>query len=259
MLRFARKEAEDGRSVAPNLKMSDKPFNRQRSYRALFYSGIKAGEGGKDLHRTWDTHFRRFLPVERNAEILDAGCGSGGFVAYLHDLGYHRAEGVDINPDAVRRGREAATSDLHHADLRHWLSERPERYRAIVARDVLEHFDKEEIVETVGLIRRGLKENGRLILQTVNAQSPFGLHIRYGDFTHEIAFTASGITSLLTRIGFSRVICHPVRPAAAHSWRAAVRHGLWRPLELLLRLCQAVETGSGEGVFTRNLIAVADK
>ncbi len=239
--------------------MSDKPFNRRRSYRALFYSGVKTGNGGKELHRTWHGRFRRFLPAERDAEILDAGCGSGEFVSFLLGLGYSRTEGVDINPDAVGRGKEAGIPNLHRDDLREWLKARPGRYRVVFARDVLEHFDKEEIVGVAGLLRGGLKEGGRLVLQTVNAQSPFALHIRYGDFTHETAFTAASLTALLVRSGFRSVACFPARPPAAHSLPAALRFGLWFPIELLLRTCQAIETGNRRGIFTRNLIAVADR
>lgn len=38
---------------------------------------------------------------DRNARILEAGCGSGRVVKHLHDLGYRQVEGVELNQVAV--------------------------------------------------------------------------------------------------------------------------------------------------------------
>ena len=38
---------------------------------------------------------------DRNARILETGCGGGRVVKYLHDLGYWRVEGIEPNEAAV--------------------------------------------------------------------------------------------------------------------------------------------------------------
>ena len=66
---------------------------------------------------------------------------------------------------------------------------------------------------------RALKPGGRWILHTANAESPFYGRVRYGDITHEQAFTQSRSTSssplpALHRCAASKI----VRPCMA--WRA---------------------------------------
>lgn len=230
-------------------------------YRRVFYSSPpgRISSGEQKIFRAWDSHFKPHLPPPGVGPILDIGCGNGAFVRYLRRRGYSGVEGVDIDPGKIRQGREAGIDGLHHGDLKKWLPEHPGRYRAVTARDVLEHFRKEEIVALARSINRALKPKGRLILQTTNAQSPFALAIRYGDFTHETAFTSVSLATLLRKCGFARIRIFPVRPAAAYSFRALLRRTAWTALELVLRIYQVVETGNGSGIFTRNLIAVADK
>lgn len=52
---------------------------------------------------------------------------------------------------------------------------------------------------------RALKPGGRLILQTPNADSPWALGVRYGDFTHEICLNPNSAQHLLTVGGSQRV------------------------------------------------------
>ena len=84
--------------------------------------------------------------------------------------------------------------------------------------------------------------------------------MRYGDFTHEQAFTAQSLTQLLTASGFSRVSCEEHGPAA-HGPASAARWLLWKGLRLFWRFHMAVETGDGGAhhLFTQNFLAVADK
>src|SRR5438876_930869 len=47
---------------------------------------------------------RRFVPA--GGRILDAGCGTGEWVAFLNEMGY-RAEGVDYSSNLIERARAA--------------------------------------------------------------------------------------------------------------------------------------------------------
>jgi SAM-dependent methyltransferase len=44
--------------------------------------------------------------VPKDARILEVGCNSGRNLAYLHDQGYRRLEGIEISDHAVHVGRE---------------------------------------------------------------------------------------------------------------------------------------------------------
>jgi hypothetical protein len=90
-----------------------------------------------------------------------------------------------------------------------------------------------------------------------NAVSPFGGHIRYGDFTHETWYTAGSVRQLATAAGLELVTVIGC-PPPAHGAASAVRAMLWKPVSGLLKLALAVETGAVRGhIVTQNLTFAA--
>jgi hypothetical protein len=55
--------------------------------------------------------------------------------------------------------------------------------------DFLEHLTKQELFCSPDMIRRVLKPHGFRIAQVPNAEGSYGMRVRYGDMTHEQAFT----------------------------------------------------------------------
>lgn len=201
-------------------------------------------------------HFARFLPESRDACILDAGCGSGSLVWWLQSRGYARAAGVDISEENAKLAASLGIANVRQGDLRESLRAARETYDAIVMRDVLEHFAKEQVIELLDAARAALKVGGRLILQVPNGESPLSGRIRYGDFTHELAFTASSLAQLFDRTGFRVHAFAPSRPVGA-GFRSTLRALLWYPVEWMLRSVIWIESGPGPRIVTQNLIAVA--
>ena len=104
-----------------------------------------------------------------------------------------------------------------------------------------------------------LRPGGVLVARVPNAVSPFGGHIRYGDFTHETWFTARSVRQLAAATGFRPVTvlsCPPV----AHGLVSAARVAVWKPISGLYKLALAAETGTLRGhIVTQNLTVVARK
>jgi len=44
------------------------------------------------------------LPEDKKAKIIDLGCGNGGFVYWLQQIGYQNAEGIDISAEQIETG-----------------------------------------------------------------------------------------------------------------------------------------------------------
>jgi hypothetical protein len=84
--------------------------------------------------------------------------------------------------------------------------------------------------------------------------------MRYGDLTHEIAFTRESIAQLLRSSGFAEVRCFEDAPIV-HGAKSAVRWVLWKMIRLALRVYIVAETGDTgrECIFSQNLLAVATK
>lgn len=204
---------------------------------------------------------RRFFPANRAARILDLGCGHGALIHFAREAGYSEVSGIDVSPEQVAEAQRLGIEGVRQGDLLGGLATLPDDSQdAVVAFDVIEHFTKDELVTFVDEVRRVLKQGGCWVIHTPNGESPFVGAIRYGDFSHELAFTQVSLSQLLLSSGFSRADFFESGPVAA-SFKGAVRVILWRTIRLGLRLWLAAETGDTgrNAIFTRNLFAVAYK
>ena len=131
---------------------------------------------------------------------------------------------------------------------------------AVITFDVIEHFGKSELLQLADEVKRVLRVGGCWIIHTPNAESPFGGRIRYGDFTHEIAFTRGSIYQLLRTIGFSSIKSHEDRPII-HGIFSFMRYILWRSIRILLRFYIIIENGVCEkdAIFSQNFLTIATR
>jgi 2-polyprenyl-3-methyl-5-hydroxy-6-metoxy-1,4-benzoquinol methylase len=204
----------------------------------------------------FDRHWSRLLPSDRQAPMLDVGCGSGGMVWWLQQRGYAHAIGIDISPEQVAVARALGVAGVEQADLREHLRRHPAAYDRLFLRDVLEHFERREIVEILDLCRAALRPGGAVLVQVPNAEPPLGGRIRYGDITHELAFTESSLRQLMRTVGFMRVDLHPAGPVLLGP-KDLPRHLLWKVFEGMYRLMVFAETGRRNVVVTESIIAAA--
>lgn len=203
----------------------------------------------------------RHFPEDRNASIIDLGCGHGALIYCARKLGYSRIVGVDRSHEQITEAGRLGIRGVSEGDLFETLRALPDGSQdALVCFDVLEHFHKDEIVSFMDDILRKLKQGGRLIVHAPNGESPFVGRILYGDFTHEVAFTSASIAHLLLSSGFSRVQCFEDVPAV-HGLKSMVRWLLWKLIRSALRMWLLVETGAAgrDCIFSQNLVAVAEK
>ena len=236
----------------------DKIYSRYiSSHTKNLYGDISLDEI-KNQFLIWQSYFGSFLPKDKEALILEIGCGNGGLVYWLQKSGFKKTEGVDISKEQFEESKKFNIKNIYQDDLKNFLKNRENIYDVIFMRDIIEHFNKEEILEILELVNCSLKEGGKIIIQTPNAEGPFGGRYRYWDFTHEISFTEGSICQVLLVSNFGKIRIFPTNPII-HGFKSFIRFILWRIIELILRFYLLVETGSGKGIFTQNLIAVAEK
>jgi SAM-dependent methyltransferase len=177
------------------------------------------------------------------------------------DLGYRHISGVDLSGEQVTIARARGLSPIHQAEIIPYLFEQePDTFDLVVTFDVIEHLTKKELMTVIEEVHRILKTGGRWIIHVPNGQSPFFGRIRYGDFTHELAFTQRSLASVL-RVGkFSAIECFEDQPTP-HGVTSLVRFILWKLLRNFLRLYIMIETGErgGDLIFSQNFLAVAQK
>ena len=206
------------------------------------------------LLRLVDRHF----PPQRDARVLEVGCGYGALLYAARERGYADLAGVDVAPEQVEAARALGIDGVEQGDLLASLDARPAAsLDAVVAFDVLEHFRRDELLPFVDAVHRVLAPGGRFLVHVPNAESPFFGQIRYGDLTHELAFTRQSLAQLLLASGFARVDVFEDAPVP-HGLKSRLRAVVWAAIRAALRLYAAAETGETSGqVFTRNLLAVA--
>jgi cyclopropane fatty-acyl-phospholipid synthase-like methyltransferase len=189
------------------------------------------------------------------------GCGHGTLVHFAQLAGYANAKGVDVSEQQVALANKLGIANISQGDLMATLkATQPASLDVVIAFDVIEHFTKDELIDLVDAIHLALKPNGCWIIHTPNANSPFVGAVRYGDFTHEQAFTPTSIQQLLKASGFSRFIFAECGPRV-HGLKSLVRVILWRLVRGVLNLVNAAETGDAGShlVWTRNFYSVAYK
>lgn len=212
----------------------------------------------KQQFPSWGKHYSKLLPDNKHASIIDIGCGSGSFVYFLKKLGYENASGIDISPEQVQVAKNLGLKNVECSDNMTFLKGKQNTYDVVIAKDLIEHYPKESIMELLDLIFDALKPGGKVIIQTPNAESPFGSRFRYYDFTHSVAFTKSSLSQVLRASGFETVNFYAMGPVP-HGIKSFIRFLLWNIILAIIKLCMLVETGSADGIYTQTIIAVGCK
>lgn len=204
---------------------------------------------------------RNHIPADRTASIIDLGCGHGALIYFLRQAGYFNVVGVDVSPEQVAEAARLGIEGIREGNLLETLrNQADDSQDVVIAFDVIEHFTKEELPLFVDEVFRVLKPGCRWLIHAPNGESPFVGAIRYGDMTHEQAFTRLSLAQLLLCSGFDRVECHESGPVPV-GFKGSARWVIWRGIRLLLRVMTAAETGElcRHAIYTRNLLAIAYK
>lgn len=206
--------------------------------------------------RAYDYYLRGWLPKDKGAVIVDLACGGGKLLWFLKEHGYHHLQGVDISHEQVQLARQVIPQ-VEEADALNFLAGEKNCFDLIMGLDIIEHFQKDEVLQFLDGCHGALKPGGRLILQTPNAESPWGSVIRYGDFTHEVCFTPNSLKRLMYMCGFRDVIIREQGPVPwGYSMKSSARFTMWQVIRFCLKMWNVAETGnSGSGIFSRVFVA----
>jgi len=147
-----------------------------------------------------------FKETDKELNILDIGCGLGQMLNYLKSQGFKNLHGIDINEEAILACKKNGLDVEKVNDIREYTVNDSMKFDRIVMSHVLEHIEKEKIIDTLIHIRENLlKEGGVFLLMVPNAQSYTGTYWRYEDFTHTIIFTSGSCMYVLRSAGFAQI------------------------------------------------------
>ncbi len=147
-----------------------------------------------------------FESKDKNLAILDIGCGLGQMLSHLKNIGFNDLFGIDINDESINYCKQKELNVTQVSDIRDFAIKSEKKFDRIIMSHVLEHIDKENIIDTLIHIKKYLlKDGGVFLLMVPNAQSHTGAYWRYEDFTHNILFTAGSCIYVLRSAGFTEI------------------------------------------------------
>lgn len=150
--------------------------------------------------------FLKKVLLDKNAKILDFGCGFGQVIFSLQRNGYKNIAGADINEVAIKHLKENGISVYNLESDTSFYNEHDGYFDFVIMSHVLEHIQKNEVIKQLKLIRGLIKPGGGLIVMVPNAQSNTGCYWAYEDFTHHLLFTSGSLYYVLKAAGYSSVI-----------------------------------------------------
>ena len=166
------------------------------------------------INKSFQRSIGKILPQDKNAKILDIGCGEGHFLRFCLSLGYTNIDGFDLSQENVGICRKYSLPFVEHFDALNIRNFKPSSsWDVILCIDSIEHIKKEMVVGFLNEIKLRLNKGGKLIIQTPNMGYLFAPFQRYIDITHEYGLTERSAMALLKTCGFNSIEILPAYEA----------------------------------------------
>lgn len=229
-------------------------------YMATHFRALHEKEEGEfePYYKYFKKNYSKHLPASKESQILDVGCGMGHFLYFLRKEGYKNWLGIDISKENI----EFCKKDGFNVKLSNafdFFAGNAEHFDVIVMNDIIEHFNKQEIVEILRFIYERLNKNGKVIIKVPNAANPIlASASRYMDFTHELIFTEESLSQILGVCGYEEVQIYPSDIYVFYNNPLNYISKLFSTiLNVIFRLLFMLHGRKTTKIFTKHIIAVA--
>jgi 2-polyprenyl-3-methyl-5-hydroxy-6-metoxy-1,4-benzoquinol methylase len=241
----------------------------KQTWKDRLYSAYVSSNQVTDLHLEVDEQFasrrpyiqmviRERFPVDKSIRILDLGCGSGAFLYFLQNAGYQNIQGVDVSTEQVALAARFGIS-VEHDEIAGYLAKlKDEIVDVVLLMDVLEHFCRQELLDLLDGVYRVVRPGGKCIAHVPNASGLYGMQVRYGDLTHELAFTPKSVQQAFATVGFCNIQCYEDQPVV-HGFVSGFRSFIWKVGTIPSRLLLSAETGGRSFILSQNMLVTAIK
>ena len=158
------------------------------------------------------------------------------------------------------------------ADVFQYLPNHEKEFDAITLIDVAEHFNKNDLFRLLKIINNALRQDGVLIVHTINGFSPFSQPYFFGNSTHQQIYSFKIIGEYALLAGFKEYHEFPSTPErfprleSTALLRALVRLSLkigqwflWHLISRIYALIEYVAVGRYKRFYTPNFIIVCKK
>lgn len=208
-------------------------------------------------HVVFSCELRRAkISLTEASSVLEVGFGNGAFAGWVRRKTPHYV-GTEINPELVTRAQQAGI-DAYPATLHLDTVAKGRTFDLIAIFDVMEHLDKEEILQVLDTARGCLSGNGKLLVRVPSGDSPFSGHLMYGDITHKTQLGSLAFHQLATLTGLEVIsVCDAAYPIFGLGILATVRRLAILPARKMIEaIVKAVYYANESVVMAPNLVAV---
>lgn len=216
-------------------------------------------KGYASFYQFYKSNYLRYLPENKEANILVVSCGPGYFVNLLKQEKYRRVLGIDSFPEKVSLATQKGL-DCRVEEAFPFLQKSKDRYDVIFCEQELNHLTKEEMLIFLSLCWNSLKRDGTLIVHGLNGANPItGSEALAQNFDHYNTFTEYTLRQLLRYAGFGEIRVIPLKLYVFYK----------NPINYLLILLDTVYTlffrfsfmlyGKSNRIFTKKIAAICKK
>jgi 2-polyprenyl-3-methyl-5-hydroxy-6-metoxy-1,4-benzoquinol methylase len=231
-----------------------------KKYNSAFKEHISSFDH-KIIENEWSWYKYKYLPLiknyQKNASIMELGCGRGIMLEFLKNHGYNNLKGIDISEEQIQIA-QAKNLIVNFANALEFFNTSDNTYDIIIALDFIEHFSKDELIKLFKLIFDRLNKGGSFIIHTPNGQAILSSRIIYGDLTHLTIFNPYSLLQILRFVGFNSINFYERGPVPKNL-KGIIRTILWRIIKIFYNLLLLIESGKSEKILTQNFICVAKK
>jgi cyclopropane-fatty-acyl-phospholipid synthase len=173
--------------------------------RGMTYSSAMFAPGDNDLERAQNRKYDRILShLGENEQVLEIGCGWGGFAERAADQGRHvTGQTISISQQGYSQARLDGRADIQLCDYRRSEG----TFANIVSIEMIEAVGERYWPEYFGVLKSRLAEGGRAVVQAITVpDSYFDIYRQGSDYIRHYTFPGGMLLS-------DAVIAHHARRA----------------------------------------------
>lgn len=211
---------------------------------------------------TLELNYSAWLPQDRDAPILDLGCGDGRVLRFLSDKGYSQVHGVDRDAEAL-----ACIGTLHGVSLEcaevglDYLRQQRGRFRLIILKQMIYYVERSAILAFMNALRDALTDDGVILVEFFNASLLSSRLTEMKDPFIRTAYTEHGVRRLFAASGLHEWFTGGERRVAGRL-RSRLYSALRWAWVALLKAIYILERGYDSElprIYTKSIIAVAGR
>lgn len=189
------------------------------------------------------------------ARVLEIGFGNGAFAAWAHGSGALWT-GVEEIPHLIQEAEQHGWSAYPANNLDILNKKAP--FNLVVAFDVFEHIEIEDLCKLLRQIRCMLSPGGLLIARVPSGDSPFARAIQNGDITHRSHIGSSAVYQIANKCDFQVVqVREPAYPLRGLGLKSTFKRGLVMSVRaVVFPIIKLAIMGNSQAVLTPNLVFV---